>query len=185
MKTVKILLVLLSILFAGWLQSKASDKGIKVEIKHNNQLVYDTVLNEDDEQAKALIEQLVARFSKDSIKLESETVHGLYVFHIDNTQWKSEDVPSDYTEEEWAQENDLNSDSLLNELSYELNSDNYQGITIEMAVDSVVDAFSIIGKAIRNYDLESDEEFQEIKAGFENFVKQVKTTKVVLIREDD
>lgn len=185
MKIMKILLVLISILVSFVLQTKASDKGIKVEIKHNNQLIYDTVLNENDEQAKQLIETLVARFSKDSIKLESENVHGLYVFHIDNEQWKSEDVPSNYTDEAWAEENYLNSDSLLNELSYELNSSDYQGITIEMAVDSVIDAFSIIGKAFRTYDFSEDEDLNEIKNGFSNFVKQVKTTKVVLIREEN
>lgn len=184
MKIFKIILIVVSLLFAFYLQSTASDKGIKVEIKQNNKLIYDTVLHEDDAQAREIIENLVARFSKDSIKLESEAVHGLYVFHIDNDQWKNEAVPFNYSAEDWAEENYLNSDSLLNELNKELYSDDYNQITIEMAVDSVVEAFSIIGKAFRNYNFEDDKELNEIKDGFEQFVEQVKSTKVVLIRED-
>lgn len=185
MKNYRLFATVLFVVFAVIAFAKKDNKGIQVQIVHDSQVVLDTVIFEEDEQAREMIESLLMNFSKDSIKVNSEHIHGLYVFHIDNENWKNTNPPANISNDVWAEENFSNTDSLLDELEGELYSNQWNNFSIEIVLDSLADAFDVLGTSISNFDYQESEELVDIKESFQDLFKKVRATRVIITTEED
>ena len=161
-------------------------KEIKVQIMHHNQVVVDTVLYVDEDQAGEVLQNYVNQFSKNPIAIDTKTVHGLYSFNITNEQWVDPNkknpvhsANSDYPSNTWT----VNVDSLFDEVSGEIKK-TWEKASIEVYIDSVSEAISRfdVNKFKKQInDVSADEFSQDIK----DLWGKIKSTRVVIIHDAD
>lgn len=170
----------------------AKKKEIRVQIKHNQKVVVDTIIYEDEEHAKATIESLVMRFSVEEPMISSENIFGLYVFNIDNENWKGEDtknhskkpVYNNSTAYKSQQPTSVYIDSLFDELGDEL-EEKWERVSIEMVIDSVEVAFDEIRQRFRESEIHSDPTVNQFKKDVRSIYDKIRSTKVIIVHEGD
>jgi len=178
---------------------------------HNNQVVLDTMLYKDSDEAKIIIEKLVQQFSNEPISIDSKITHGLYVFNIENHNWKSPDKPFRNSEElksnadcskkqEYRADkkptyqdisnnsetdfDDINIDSLFREFSLEL-STNWEQARIDIAIDSIGESVREVWSEFKKMDFQQDPDIQNLKKDINKFLDKIKATQIIIIQDGD
>ncbi|MDA3892115.1 MAG: hypothetical protein PF517_10675 [Salinivirgaceae bacterium] len=207
----KLILLIVSFLLV-YQTASAQKKDIKVQIIHEDKVVLDTTFHETSAEAKLIIENLVQQFTTDPVSIDSKLTHGLYVFNINNDNWKEPDkieateksasktyikVDADKISAEEntiintydistsnSNSDEVDMDSLFKEFSGELD-ENWDEVNIDIVIDSIGSSFQNLWSEIKKTNLLSDPDVEEFKSDFKGFFEDFKSTKFIIIHDGD
>lgn len=187
MKTNIIILVLA--LFSSLTACANEKKEVKIQIMHNNELVFDTVFYAEPEQARYVIEKCVYNYSKDSIFLNPETIYGLYVFNIssgdDARQFDNTAINNPQNTE--PDKKEITVDELYNNQNKTHNNEivSWDNLTIDMVIDSVSHTLNEIKNQFLETDFANDPDVKEISESVKKIFEKAKSTRIIITTEPD
>ncbi|MBI9067288.1 MAG: hypothetical protein JEZ09_08350 [Salinivirgaceae bacterium] len=155
----KKLIVLLLVIFAAivGLNAQSTKNEIRIKITQNNKLLLDTTFVDEGESAAKSIQQIVGDYSKEPVYVDGNNIHGLYVF----------DISCEFEEKTYVKEVVVNLDSILEQFGEKLETkwDNWE---MDGVIDTLHNRYNDLKKEIKEFDAETDPDFQEFKKDMHN-----------------
>jgi gas vesicle protein len=176
------------VIFAGLLlstsalmaQRKAYE--IEVQILHNEKMYFDTIFSNNPYKASLIIQEIVSRYSTEKIYINSNQLHGLYVFNISDEHWKESHHKGTATT--YNREIEINLDSLFQEFRTSLERQ-WKDFDMDRMADSVDKSVDDLKAGLKEFKMEADPHFDALKDDMKDLIEKIRKTRIVIIQEGD
>jgi hypothetical protein len=175
---------------------------VKVQVYHNQSLVVDTALYDQDGEVKEAIESIVNKYSNEAFEVSTASKLDLYVFNISDEQWNGKHTPIITFEEgqgksERIAENkapkkpkapkETSKGDDLGQLEADLQED-WENEPNQHSIHPVIDTLAAVVKEVGNEVLNveiNEEVIDSFVNDINEFFMKVKSSKVIVVHEKD
>ncbi len=175
-------LAALLFLFLGKVEAQKKSYEIQVKILHNGKEYFDTTFTNSPHKSSLIIQEIVSRYSSETVYLNANRLHGLYVFNITDTNWKGNRKKAGT--KKLTREIEINIDSLVNEIKQSVEKQ-WEELNMKQLEDSLNKSLEELKFELKAFKKEIDPDFEAFKKEMKLIIERMKQTRIVIIREGD
>ncbi|MGE4289282.1 MAG: hypothetical protein AB7E36_11355 [Salinivirgaceae bacterium] len=174
--------IALTLLLAGFAQAQKIWDEVQVKILHHDKVYLDTSFQLNPYKASRLVQELVSRYSTEEIFIDAHHLHSLYVFDIDDKNWREDHVPGK-SDRQYA-EVEINLDSMFRSFQKRL-EEHWTSQSWEQRSDSIDKQLEQLKENLKTFKQDVEPDLQKFQQSMQEFFETLKTTRIVIIREGD